>query len=124
MIVSKSSGREAHTKYRLVERFRSYDLLDVSLLTGRTHQIRVHFAHIGHPVFGDPEYGGREKWHKGIFANEQKYAKKLLDVMPRQALHAKRLVFVHPAKGANVVIESELPQDFKDLLTILDQEGH
>ena len=123
MAVTNRSGREAQTMYRLVERYRLYDLLDVSLRTGRTHQIRVHFAHIGHPVFGDPEYGGREKWHKGIFANEKMLAKKLLDIMPRQALHSRKLEFVHPVKGVKVIIESELPDDFKNLLNVLDKEG-
>ncbi len=123
MAVTKRASREAQTMYRLTERYRLYDLLDVSLRTGRTHQIRVHFAHIGHPVFGDPEYGGREKWHKGIFANEKMLAKKLLELMPRQALHSRKLEFVHPVKGAKVVVESELPDDFKNLLTLLGKEG-
>jgi 23S rRNA pseudouridine1911/1915/1917 synthase len=124
MSVTRRSSREAQTKYKLLQRFRTYDLLDVSLHTGRTHQIRVHFAHIGHPVFGDPEYGGREKWHKGIFANERQFAKGLLDIMSRQALHAKRLEFVHPVKGANVAIESDLPSDFRKLLEKLKKEGN
>lgn len=123
MAVSKRGSRQAHTKYKILDNFRSYDLLDVSLQTGRTHQIRVHFAHIGHPVFGDPEYGGREKWHKGIFANEQHYSKGLLKIMPRQALHAKKLEFVHPVKNANVVLESELAEDFKKLLEKLKLDG-
>lgn len=123
MAVTGRGSREALTRYKLIERFRTYDLLDVTLQTGRTHQIRVHLAHIGHPVFGDPEYGGREKWHRGIFAEERKLGEKLLDLMPYQALHARRLEFVHPIKGASVVIESELPEIFKRLLEKLDQEG-
>ena len=123
MAVTNRSSREAQTMYRLTERYRLYDLLDVSLRTGRTHQIRVHFTHIGHPVFGDPEYGGREKWHKGIFANEKMLAKKLLEIMPRQALHSRKLEFMHPIKGAKVIIESELPDDFKNLLDVLHTEG-
>ncbi len=123
MAVTKHASREAQTMYRLTERYRLYDLLDVSLRTGRTHQIRVHFTHIGHPVFGDPEYGGREKWHKGIFANERMLAKKLLEIMPRQALHSRRLEFEHPIKGAKVVIETELPEDFQNLIRALDKDG-
>ena len=123
MAVTNRASREAQTMYARTERYRLYDLLEVSLRTGRTHQIRVHFAHIGHPVFGDPEYGGREKWHKGIFANEKMLAKKLLEIMPRQALHSRKLEFMHPIKGAKVVIESELPDDFKKLLQALDKEG-
>ncbi len=123
MAVTNRASREAQTKYKIIDTFRTYDLLDVSLQTGRTHQIRVHLAHIGHPVFGDPEYGGREKWHKGIFANERESAKVLLEIMPYQALHSRRLEFVHPVKGAKVVIESELPDDFQKLLKKLDKEG-
>jgi len=123
MAVTNRASREAQTRYKLIDRYRSYDLLDVSLQTGRTHQIRVHLAHIGHPVFGDPEYGGREKWHKGIFANEREFAKGLLEILPHQALHSRRLEFVHPVKGAKVVIESELPDDLKRLLKKLVNEG-
>jgi 23S rRNA pseudouridine1911/1915/1917 synthase len=121
MAVTNRASREAQTSYQLIDRFRTYDLLDVSLQTGRTHQIRVHLAHIGHPVFGDPEYGGRDKWHKGIFANEKKSAKELLEMMPYQALHSTKIEFVHPVKGAKVIVQSELPPNFKSLLEKLDQ---
>ncbi len=124
MAVSQRGGRTAITRYRLKDRFRAYDLLDISLQTGRTHQIRVHFAHRGHPIFGDPEYGGRESWHRGIFAPERLLAKRLLKIMPRQALHAHRLEFVHPATGKKVECSSELPEDFRNLLSVLEQDGH
>ncbi len=123
MAVTNRASRQAHTKYQLIDRFRTYDLLNVSLETGRTHQIRVHLAHIGHPVFGDPDYGGREKWHKGIFANEKQLARGLLEIMPHQALHSRKIEFVHPVKGVRVVIESELPEKFKELLKILGRKG-
>jgi len=123
MAVTNRSSREAQTHFKLIDRYRTYDLLDVTLQTGRTHQIRVHLAHIGHPVFGDPEYGGREKWHKGIFANERQSAKALLEIMPNQALHSRKLEFVHPVKGAKVVVESKLPENFEKLLKTLDKEG-
>jgi len=123
MAVTNRGSREAHTKYKLNDRFRTYDLLDVTLETGRTHQIRVHFAHIGHPVFGDPEYGGREKWHKGIFANEKNLAKKLLEIMPYQALHSKQIEFIHPVKGATVIVKSELPEKFQELIERLKKDG-
>lgn len=123
MAVTNRASREAQTNFKLIDRYRTYDLLDVTLQTGRTHQIRVHLAHIGHPVFGDPEYGGREKWHKGIFANERQAAKIFLEIMPYQALHSRKLEFVHPLKGAKVVVESKLPEKFENLLKALDKQG-
>ncbi len=123
MAVTKTSGREAITEYELKFSYRSYQLLKLSLLTGRTHQIRVHLAHLGHPVFGDPEYGGREKWHRGIFAPERPLAKKLLEILSRQALHAQRLEFVHPVKHVKVIVESEIPADFQKVLDLLEKEG-
>ena len=123
MAVTKTSGREAITEYELEFSYRSYQLLKLSLQTGRTHQIRVHLAHLGHPVFGDPEYGGREKWHRGIFAPERPLAKKLLELLPRQALHAQRLEFVHPVKNVRVIVESEIPADFQKVLDLLEKEG-
>ena len=123
MAVTKTSGRKAVTEYELKVSYRSYQLLKLSLQTGRTHQIRVHLAHLGHPVFGDPEYGGREKWHRGIFAPERPLAKKLLEILPRQALHAQRLEFVHPVKNVRVIIESEIPADFQKVVDLLEKEG-
>ncbi len=123
MVVTTVAGRSGQTSYRLKDRYRSYDLLEINLQTGRTHQIRVHFAHLGHPVFGDPEYGGRQKWHRGIFAPERLLAKRLLSVIDRQALHACRLQFVHPVTEKNITLSSDLPDDFAQLLHILDREG-
>ncbi|MEW5995125.1 MAG: RluA family pseudouridine synthase, partial [Candidatus Zixiibacteriota bacterium] len=123
MAVTQVSGREAVTRYRLRERFRTYDLLEVDLLTGRTHQIRVHFSHLGHPIFGDPEYGGREKWHRGAFGPERQFASRLLQLIDRQALHAAKLTFTHPATGRKITLESELPDDFAKVLEQLRQEG-
>ncbi len=123
MIVTNYNSREAQTGYKLKERFRSYDLLELQLKTGRTHQIRVHLSHIGHPVFGDPDYGGRAKWHKGMFGPERPLSKKLLEMYDRQALHAARLEFVHPKSGEEMKFETELPDDFKTVLDILREEG-
>jgi 23S rRNA pseudouridine1911/1915/1917 synthase len=119
MTVLKTGGRESLTEYLLLERYRLYDFLEVTLHTGRTHQIRVHFSHLGHPVFGDSEYGGRQKWHRGIFTPDRLLAQKALEIMPRQALHARRLGFVHPISKKKIVIESKLPDDFKSLLEFL-----
>ena len=89
-------GRAATTRYRVLERLARYTLAEVQLVTGRTHQIRVHFAHIGHPVAGDPVYGGRAD-EFGI---------------GRQALHAYRLQFVHPVSGEELTFEAPPPADF------------
>ena len=94
-----SRGKPAVTYYRVKERFESHTLLECDLETGRTHQIRVHLASIGHPLEGDPAYAGK--------------APRLL---ARQALHAWRLGFVHPASGEAVRFESPLPQDLQELL--------
>ena len=122
MAVTNLKSRTAITIYKLIERFKLYDLLEVNLQTGRTHQIRVHFSHLGHPVFGDPDYGGRLKWHRGIFSVDKQFAVKALDMMPRQALHAKSLEFKHPVSGEVVTVESELPDDFKALLEFVKSE--
>ncbi|UCD18446.1 MAG: RluA family pseudouridine synthase [Candidatus Zixiibacteriota bacterium] len=123
MTVTARSGRAALTKYKLVDRFRAHDLLEIYLQTGRTHQIRVHFSHLGHPVFGDPDYGGRNKWHRGIFSIDRQMAKQALDLIDRQALHAARLAFTHPVTRKQLELESALPDDFRVLLQFLDQAG-
>jgi len=123
MTVLRSGGREAVTNYRVADRFRSYDLIDVSLVTGRTHQIRVHFSHIGHPVFGDHDYGGRLSAQRGLFAPERPLGKLLLSQIDRQALHAKSLRFKHPITGVDSTFEAPLPDDFSGLLRILNDQG-
>jgi 23S rRNA pseudouridine1911/1915/1917 synthase len=124
MAVTNINSREAITHYCLVRRYRTYDLLDVNLMTGRTHQIRVHFSHLGHPIFGDHDYGGREKWNKGIFAPERELGKRLLKTIDRQTLHAKALSFVHPHTAKEMSLESNPPGDIIKLLKILDNEGY
>ncbi len=123
MTVTDVRSREALTHYRLIDRFRSYDLLEVLLQTGRTHQIRVHFSHQGHPLFGDPEYGGRQKWHRGQFGPERPLGKRLLALLDRQALHARKLEFIHPITHEQMSFESELPDDFASVLKLLEAEG-
>ena len=123
MTVTNVNSREAITQYKLLTRYRTYDLLEVNLMTGRTHQIRVHFSHLGHPIFGDPDYGGRDKWHKGIFGPERPLAKKLLGTLKRQALHAQKLAFVHPVTGKKIELEAKIPDDYNKLMNILDNEG-
>jgi 23S rRNA pseudouridine1911/1915/1917 synthase len=123
MAVVAKGGRAAITRYVVLDRFRSYDLLEISLETGRTHQIRVHFAHLGHPVFGDPEYGGRESWRRGMFAPERPFASRLLKLISRQALHAFKLEFMHPITGQSVICEKEPPDDFQSTLALLNAKG-
>ncbi len=111
----RPDGREAITHYRLVERFVQHSLLRVILETGRTHQIRVHLAHVGHPLVGDPLYGGRRQIAKGL--DEKQRA--ALAAFKRQALHAAKLVFEHPVTGKQISVESPLPKDLVSLLDVL-----
>ena len=123
MVVTRSRGRRAITEYAVRRRFRSYDLLEVRLQTGRTHQVRVHMAHLGHPVFGDPEYGGRETWVRGMFAPERPLARELLRLLDRQALHAWRLAFIHPRTGQRLEFTCPPPPDMQAVLDRLEKEG-
>ena len=109
------SGKPAITHYRVKEKFRGYTLLDVTLESGRTHQIRVHMAHIHHSVVGDPLYGGRPKCPTGLTED----AIKAIQSFPRQALHAVKLGLEHPITQEYQAWESPLPDDIKTLLTHL-----
>ncbi len=102
-------GRSALTRVRVRERWRRADLLDVSLETGRTHQIRVHLAHVGHPVVGDAVYGSG--WERGMGGPERSWAMELARRTPRQFLHAAELAFEHPRSGERMRFTSALPAD-------------
>lgn len=104
-------GKPAKTLYRIIERHAGCTLLECTLESGRTHQIRVHMMHIGHPLVGDPVYGIKPG---------QSENRALLAAFPRQALHAKRLSFVHPESGELLEFESELPEDLATLLEHLN----
>jgi 23S rRNA pseudouridine1911/1915/1917 synthase len=123
MAVTHVHSRDALTHYRVKDRFRSYDLLEIELGTGRTHQIRVHFSHLGHPIFGDPDYGGRETWVSAMFGPERPLAKRLLAALGRQALHAARLSFPHPITAEPLSLDAPLPDDFQKVLSLLEAEG-
>jgi 23S rRNA pseudouridine1911/1915/1917 synthase len=123
MVVTHHNSREAITDFTVTERFRTYDVLEVRIQTGRTHQIRVHFAHLGHPVLGDPEYSGRDKWHRGAFAPERNLARQLLGILERQALHALRLQFEHPLSHEQLAFEAPIPDDMAQVLNLLRTEG-
>jgi len=117
--ISKTEGKTAFTYYEVLQEFEFTTLLKLNLKTGRTHQIRVHLSGINHPVFGDEIYGGR----KIIYGSEQPKIKarvqNLLEIMPRQALHAKTLGFIHPHTKEKVRFDSDLPNDMKELIAKL-----
>jgi 23S rRNA pseudouridine1911/1915/1917 synthase len=112
-------GKHAVTEYTLLEQFPYLALLKLRLQTGRTHQIRVHLAHIGHPVFGDPAYNGRHPASGPGTPAQKREVQRLLDLIPRQALHAKTLGFTHPVTGEELFFDSELPPDMQALLSAL-----
>ncbi len=117
MAVVRRGGKPAATRYKLVERYgNTASLLECRLETGRTHQIRVHLAHLGHPVIGDPLYG---RVTKARLAALPSAAVEAIDTLGRQALHAYLIGFEHPYFKKHVRIESSVPNDFNLLLTIL-----
>ncbi len=111
-----SVGKTAITHYRVLERFGFVTLVECRLETGRTHQIRVHMASIGHPLFGDERYGGREIRQGTIYAKYRQFIQNCFQICPRQALHAKTLGFVHPRTGQTIRFDSPLPADMSALL--------
>ncbi|HEY4643382.1 MAG TPA: RluA family pseudouridine synthase [Bacteroidota bacterium] len=119
-----SSGKPAVTEYEVLEAFSFLSLVRLHLRTGRTHQIRVHLHHIGHPVFGDPTYGGRRIASGGGDGKRKRMVQSLLPLIERQALHAKTLGFVHPVKHTFVKFDSDLPGDMQALLdSVRDMEA-
>jgi 23S rRNA pseudouridine1911/1915/1917 synthase len=114
--VSKTEGKYAHTFYNVIEEYEFASLVKLHLKTGRTHQIRVHLAHIKHPVFGDPAYGGRKIVYGSEFSKMKSKVENLLQIIRRQALHAKTLGFIHPRTKEKVFFDSELPDDINQLI--------
>ncbi|MBS1628627.1 MAG: RluA family pseudouridine synthase [Bacteroidetes bacterium] len=106
-------GKEAITDYRVLERFGYVSLVELQLKTGRTHQIRVHMQSIGHPLFGDRTYGGDRIVKGTVFSKYKQFVENTLALIPRQALHAKELGFVHPETGEKMCFKSELPEDIE-----------
>lgn len=109
-------GKHAVTHYHVLERFGFVTVVECRLETGRTHQIRVHMSHIGHPLFGDARYGGTEIRKGTIYSKYKQFIKNCLEICPRQALHAKTIGFDHPRTGEFVRFDSELPADMTALL--------
>lgn len=111
-----SDGKHAVTHYRVLKRYGYVTLLELKLETGRTHQIRVHMEWTGHPLFNDERYGGDRILRGTTFSKYKQFVDNCFAIMPRQALHARSLGFVHPATGKEVCFESELPADMKAVL--------
>ena len=105
MAVVTSGGKDAITHYRVLRRFNQYTYVECELETGRTHQIRVHMASIGHPLLGDEVYSNRKSPFK----------------LQGQTLHAKTLGFIHPTTGEYLEIDAPLPEYFEHLLTVLEK---
>jgi 23S rRNA pseudouridine1911/1915/1917 synthase len=114
-------GKPAITHYKVLQGFKYVSLLECSLETGRTHQIRVHMKHIGHTVFGDNTYGGNKILKNPTSKKYKNIIEECLKICPRQALHAKYLSFEHPATKKLMEFESELPEDMKDVIERLEK---
>jgi 23S rRNA pseudouridine1911/1915/1917 synthase len=124
-VVAEARGRPATTRYRVERRFAAGNidgaaLIECRLLTGRTHQIRVHLAHVGHPLIGDPAYGARAGRRRGYLGMRAGPAGAAIAEFPRQALHARLLGFLHPVTGERLSFDSPLPADMVGLLTNLE----
>jgi 23S rRNA pseudouridine1911/1915/1917 synthase len=118
-VLPEGRGKHAVTHYKVLEYFDYLSLVEVKLETGRTHQIRVHFNHLGHNVFGDPTYGGTSVRYGPNTGSRKVMFHKLITGLGRQALHAKTLGFEHPASGEMITFDSELPDDFSHVLETL-----
>lgn len=108
-----SHGKHAVTHYKVLEHLGYLSLVECRLDTGRTHQIRVHFQYIKHPLFNDPDYGGDRILKGTTFSKYKQFVQNCFKILPRQALHAKSLEFIHPVTGEHMVFDSNLPDDMK-----------
>lgn len=111
-----SEGKHAVTHWKVMERLGYVTLVECKLETGRTHQIRVHFKYIGHPLFNDEVYGGNEILRGTTFSKYKQFVQNCFQLLPRQALHAKSLAFTHPATGKRMEFDSDLPTDMKQVI--------
>ena len=111
-----SQGKTAITHYRVLERFGFVTVVECVLETGRTHQIRVHMNYIGHPLFNDDRYDGNQIRKGTIYAKYTRFIRNCFEILPRQALHAKTLGFIHPRTGKPIRFDSPLPEDMKQLI--------
>jgi 23S rRNA pseudouridine1911/1915/1917 synthase len=113
----EEKGRHAVTHYKVLERFGYVTLVECKLETGRTHQIRAHFHHIGHPLFNDERYGGNVILKGTTFTKYRQFIRNCFLLLPRQALHAKSLGFTHPTTHKYLFFDSEYPEDMAAVLT-------
>jgi 23S rRNA pseudouridine1911/1915/1917 synthase len=109
-------GKPAVTHYKVLEQLGYVSLLECRLETGRTHQIRVHMDYIGHPIFNDRRYGGDKILRGTTFAKYRQFVENCFNIMPRHALHAKSLGFIHPETGKEMFFDAFLPADFQEVL--------
>ena len=109
-------GKEAITHYKVLERFNYVTLVELRLETGRTHQIRVHMKHIGHPLFNDGTYGGDRIVKGTVFTKYKQFIDNCFSILTRQALHAKELGFSHPSTGEWTMFDSDLPADMQEVI--------
>jgi len=121
MAVSEFKGKQAITTYKLLKDFTYLSLLELHLKTGRTHQIRVHLNHINLPVFGDPVYNGRKTQLRRLPFHLQKRGMALLKAIDRQALHAKKLSFIHPQTNERMEFVAELPEDMEKVISSINK---
>ena len=112
----ESEGKTAITHYKVLENLGYISLIECKLETGRTHQIRVHFSHIKHPLFNDEEYGGNQILKGTTFTKYHQFVKNCFKILPRQALHAKSLAFNHPVTGERLFFDSDLPDDMVQII--------
>lgn len=122
MAVTKIKSREALTEFKVLKSFGLGDLLKLKLKTGRTHQIRVHLSYLGHPVLGDPEYGGRARWLSSLSVNKRRMAHETLNLINRQALHAFKIGFIHPQTEKYLEFQAPLPLDISKVLDFLKSD--
>jgi 23S rRNA pseudouridine1911/1915/1917 synthase len=111
-----SDGKHAVTHDRVIERLKYVTLVECRLETGRTHQIRVHFRHEGHPLFNDSRYGGNQILRGTATAKYRQFVINCFEILPHQALHARSLAFDHPESGKRMYFESKMPQDMEEVI--------
>lgn len=111
-----SMGKDATTHYKVLKKLRYVSLVQCNLETGRTHQIRVHFKHIGHPLFNDTTYGGDRILRGTVFSKYEQFVTNCFKMCPRQALHAKSLGFIHPKTGEFLQFDTELPEEMQQVI--------
>ena len=111
-----TEGKHAITHYSVLERFNYVTLIELRLETGRTHQMRIHMKSKGHPLFNDATYGGNHIVKGTVFTKYKQFVENCFQTIPRQALHAKELGFVHPATGENMLFTSELPAEMTEVI--------